>query len=196
MNKTGWVVWLVLAIGGAVGMRAWAEEPSPLTTLAGATLNVLTNGEGHIADITLTSSGGTVYYLKPAGLPQNILQYNGRSVQVKGEVWPGPSQTWFKVVGPIVAKPTAFAQSTLVTMKTGEEGESHMFLSTTNMKMYDVLTNDLPKDYEKWMGKSVDIVADLVTVDGKQWVKIISFVPPKKVLKDTKKPASSSKKTK
>jgi len=164
-----------------------AEEASPLTTLSGATLLVKTNGE-----IALIGNGGTAYLVKTNGLPPNILQYNGRSVEVKGEVWPGQSQMWFKIVGPIRFQPTTFENSSLVALKTGEEGEKHLFISTTSMKMYDVLTNDLPKDYAKYIGKSVDIVGEVLMLDGKQWVRITSVVPAKKT---PKKPSSPSRKS-
>lgn len=179
----------VVGLWAALSVAGWAQdEPTPLTTLSGATLLVKTNGQGR-TEITLTSDTGTTYLLKTNGLPPTVFQMNGRSVEVKGEIWGGGSQQMFKVVGPIVPKSKTFEQAALVTMKTGDEGEDHMFLSTASMKMYDVLTNDLPKDYEKYIGKTMDVVADVVTLDGKQWARIIRFVPPKAPPKQATPPA-------
>jgi len=175
----------VTAAGLCLGIvaAALAQDSSPLTTMTGATLLINTNGE-----LTLISSGGTTYLVKTNGLPANVLQYNGRSVDVKGEVWPGQSQMWFKVVGAILFKPTTFEQCSLVWLKTGEEGEMHLFISTASMKMYDVMTNDLPKGYEKYVGKPVDIVGEVLTLDGKQMVRITGFVPAKKPPKKLSSP--------
>lgn len=181
MKRLAWmgvVVWACMVVTGL--KEASGAEQASTKVLMGAFL-VKTNAQGGVDSISLESLGGGTYKVMPDGLPADVMQFDGRSVEAKGEILQKDGALWFKVTGGIKTKTTTLIGGAFQVWTNTEGQASQVMLHTPDAGGYYVVMDSIPKDFTKFCAlktvygftsRVVDVDGEILWVKGQQVLKI------------------------